>query len=59
MIVPPRSAEAIVAVLRLLMHRPDLLATMSKKALRKARCFSLDRLALNLRDIENMVGSIS
>ncbi len=58
MIVPPRSAEAIVAVLRLLMHRPDLVATMSKKALRKARCFSLDRLALNLRDIENMVKSI-
>ena len=58
MIVPPRSAEAIVAVLRLLMHRPDLVATMSKKALLKARCFSLDRLALNLRDIENMVGSI-
>jgi glycosyltransferase involved in cell wall biosynthesis len=58
MIVPPRSAEAIVAVLRLLMHRPDLVATMSKKALRKARCFSLDRLAMNLRDIENMVKSI-
>jgi glycosyltransferase involved in cell wall biosynthesis len=58
MIVPPRSAEAIVAVLRLLMHRPDLVATMSQRAFRKAKCFSLDRLALNLRDIENMVKSI-
>jgi glycosyltransferase involved in cell wall biosynthesis len=58
MIVPPRSAEAIVAVLREMMHRPDLVATMSKEALLKARCFSLDRLALNLRDIEHMVKSI-